>query len=70
MTNSTIDVVKINIKKYREQLKMTQEAVSELAGISVDYLSEIERGKKNPSLKRLFKIARALNIPAYKLLMP
>ena len=70
MTNSTIDIIRFNIKKYRENNKLTQEQLSEIAGISSDYLSEIERGKKTPSLKRLFKIADALNIPAYKLLKP
>ena len=42
----------------------------EVSGISKDYLSEIERGKKIPSLKRLIKIAEAFEIDTYKLLMP
>ncbi|MCM1003854.1 MAG: helix-turn-helix transcriptional regulator [Candidatus Gastranaerophilales bacterium] len=36
---------------------------------STDYLSEIERGKKTPSIKRLDKLADNLNIETYKLLM-
>ena len=39
-----------------------------MAGISCDYLSEIERGKKVPSIKRLCMIADALEIDAYLLL--
>ena len=69
MANSTIDLVKHNIKKYRLEKKLTQDKLSELTGISPDYLSEIERGKRVPSLKRLIMISEALNIPAYKLLM-
>lgn len=69
MTNSTIEKVSNNIKKYRNEKQLTQEALSELANISSDYLSEIERGKKAPSLKRLIKIAEALEIEAYLLLM-
>ena len=59
-----------NIKKYRNFRGFTQEKLSELAGISTDYISELERGKKVPSIKRLDKIAIALDIPTYKFLMP
>ena len=69
MANSTIELVKYNIKKYRVMNNLTQDKLSELTGISSDYLSEIERGKRVPSLKRLIMIADAMNIPAYKLLM-
>ena len=70
MANSTTDNIKNNIKKYRNDRGFTQEKLSELAGVSTDYISEIERGKKVPSIKRLDKIAIALGIPAYKILMP
>ena len=35
--------------------------LSELSGVSLPYLSEIESGKKTPSNKALTKIAKALN---------
>lgn len=66
MTNSTIRLVQANIKKYRQERGYSQEELSEIAGISRDYLSEIERTKKIPSLKRLLQIAEALEIPAFK----
>ena len=69
MANSTIELVKYNIKKYSVMNHVTQDTLSDLTGISSDYLSEIERGKRVPSLKRLIMIADAMNIPAYKLLM-
>lgn len=62
--------MRANIKKYREKAGLTQEQLSEIAGISPDYLSEIERGKKIPSMKRFFKIAKALSIMPYQLLKP
>lgn len=68
MANSTIEKIRNNIKQYRQKAGFTQEKLSEKAGISCDYLSEIERGKRLPSLKRLVMIAEALNIEAYKLL--
>lgn len=68
MTNSTINIGK-NIAFYRIQNGLTQDMLSEMSKISSDYLSEIERGKKVPSIKCLIMIANALNIDAYKLLM-
>lgn len=62
MANSTILNLQKNIKKYREKRKLTQEQLADLAKISADYISEIERGKKTPSLKRLILIAEALEI--------
>ncbi len=66
MTNSTTKIIQENIRKFRKQQNLTQEKLSELCGISTDYLSEIERGKKIPSLKRLIKIAETLNVPMGK----
>lgn len=66
MTNSTVKIVQENIKKYRIMKNLTQENLSELCGISCDYLSEIERGKKTPSLKRFLIIAEQLDVPPEK----
>lgn len=70
MANSTKDIFRYNLKFYRNKLNLTQEKLSELSGISSDYLSEIERGKRTPSFKRLDLIASALNIEVYKLFIP
>ena len=70
MTNSTIELICKNIKKFRLEKGLTQEKLSELIGISTDYLSEIERGKKTPSFKRMELLAKALGIEVYKLFMP
>lgn len=66
MANSTIEQLRKNIKKYRLEKGLTQEKLSELTGISTDYLSEIERGKRTPSIKRFVLIAEALDIEPYK----
>lgn len=69
MTNSTVLNLKENIRKYRNGLGLSQEKLSEMADISTDYISAIERGKRTPSIKRLCKIAKALGVEPYKLLM-
>ncbi|MBR1907821.1 helix-turn-helix transcriptional regulator [bacterium] len=66
MANSTTLILKNNIKYYRNLRNLTQEQLAELSGVSTDYISELERGKKVPSIKRLDYIAHALNIEIYK----
>ena len=66
MTNSTTELLRNNIKHYRNMRNLTQEKLGELSGVSTDYISELERGKKVPSIKRLIYIANALDIEVYK----
>ncbi len=71
MTNNTEKlnvIVGKNIKFYRKKVNFTQLKLSIVTEISKDYISEIERGKTLPSLKRLEIIANALKIEPYKLL--
>ncbi len=70
MANSTIEIFRQNLKYYRTEQGLTQEELSEISEISSDYLSEIERGKRTPSFKRLELIAQALKIEVYQLFMP
>ena len=70
MANSTKEIFRQNLKYYRNKLNLTQEQLSERSDISSDYLSEIERGKRTPSFKRIDMIADSLGIEAYKLFLP
>lgn len=47
-------------KFLRKRRKLTQTQLSELCGISISYLSDIERGRANPTIATLIKIAGAL----------
>lgn len=51
-----------NIRKIRVQKGLTQEKLAETAGISVDFLSLIERGRSAPSLHSLERLANALDV--------
>ena len=51
-----------HVRALRLAREMCQEDVAHLAGIHVTYLSGIERGKRNPSLKNLQSIAGALGV--------
>lgn len=52
----------LKIKFFRQQQHMTQSEFAEKLEMDVRYLSDIERGKKNFTLKTLHKISTALNI--------
>lgn len=60
----------LNIAYYRKREGMTQDQLSEKAGISRSYLGEIEAPNMitTMSLEVLFNLANALNMPASRLL--
>lgn len=57
-----------NIYKLRKERKMTQEALADAAGIERSYMGTIERGERNPTLIKVFKIAKTLKVSASQLL--
>lgn len=57
-----------NVRRLRQQRKMTQEQLAFEAEIDLTYLGGIERGKRNPSLLVMARIAEALSAPLPKLL--
>jgi transcriptional regulator with XRE-family HTH domain len=56
------------VRFYREAQHKKQTVVAGLAGITVDYLSQIERGLKTPTIPVLHGIARILGVPTSALL--
>ena len=52
----------LRIRELRKKQNLTQEKLAELSGIDYSYLNMIEAGKKNPSLKRIAKLARVLKV--------
>jgi transcriptional regulator with XRE-family HTH domain len=68
--NEVRDILAKNIKRLRNRLSLTQEDLAEKAGISVVFLSDIERAKKWPYLNTLVSLSHALNAEVYELLKP
>lgn len=56
------------IKNLRQTKGLTQEKLSEKAGISISFLGGIERGTQSPTIETLDKIAQALDVPLKVLL--
>lgn len=50
------------LRDLRKVKQMTQEELAFRAGMNVTYLSDLERGKNNPSLAVLVDLARALGV--------
>jgi transcriptional regulator with XRE-family HTH domain len=57
-----------NIRRLRQQKSMTQEELAFEAEIDLTYMGGIERGRRNPSLLVMARIAEALSVPLGKLL--
>lgn len=51
-----------NIRQLRKGRNLTQEEVAFRAKIDLTYMSGIERGKRNPSLLVIVRIAKALSV--------
>ncbi len=49
------------VKVWRKHRRLTQQALADATGTSKSYISEIEAGKKDPSVKKLKAIAQALD---------
>jgi len=57
-----------NLRKLRLAKGVSQEAFAEEAGLHRTYISDLERGERNPTITVVAKIARALDVPIGELL--
>ena len=56
------------VREVRKSQKLTQEELADKAGMHFTYIGQIERGKRNPSIKNVYRIAKALKVHSSKLL--
>ncbi|WP_016832103.1 helix-turn-helix domain-containing protein [Herbaspirillum lusitanum] len=57
-----------NVRRIRKAKELTQERVAELADLHPNYISSVERGERNISLRNIEKIALALGVEMADLL--
>lgn len=50
------------IRNFRQKKKFTLRELSQATGLSISFLSDIENGRRLPSLENLSKIAKALDV--------
>ena len=60
--------VGLNLKRLRQERGLSQEAFAFQAGLHRTYVSGVERGVRNPTVLVLEALARALDVPAWRLL--
>ena len=56
-----------NLRALRKQRGFSQEELAHRAGLDRTYISDIERGNRNPGIKNVARIAKALGITTAEL---
>ncbi len=64
---SILNIFGKNVRKYRNQLNISQEELAYRAGLHRTYIGMIERAEKNITLINIEKIAKALTVKIEKL---
>ena len=59
-----------NVKRLRLAASLTQEQFAERSGFSQQYLSDLERGRRNPTVVTLFELSQALGSTPVDLITP
>jgi XRE family transcriptional regulator, fatty acid utilization regulator len=63
-------ILGLKMKSLRQERALTLQELAARCGLSVSYLSEIEKGKKYPKADKLIAIAQALGAPFEELVSP
>jgi len=59
-----------NVRRLRMERQMTQEQFAERSGFSQQYISDLERGRRNPTIVSLYELAQALGATPIDLILP
>ncbi|WP_106640871.1 helix-turn-helix domain-containing protein [Allosphingosinicella vermicomposti] len=62
------EIVGTNVRRFRQAAGITQEQLAFAAEIDLTYVGGIERGRRNPSVIVLARIANALSVEPATLL--
>ncbi|WP_202360803.1 MULTISPECIES: helix-turn-helix domain-containing protein [unclassified Mesorhizobium] len=63
-------LVGTNFARLRREKGLTQEQVEARSGYSQQYLSSLERGRRNPTVITLFELSQALGVSHVELVKP
>lgn len=56
-------IVAKNIRRLREEKKLSMDELSKLSGVSRSMLAQIERGEGNPTISTLWKLSNGMKVP-------
>ena len=63
-----VEQLAANVKRVRAYRGLTQQDVADRGGLALSDVSRIERGKRDPGIRVLFRVARGLSIQPAALL--
>lgn len=61
----TMEDYRAILKRSRERQGLSQNKLAKRLGVTQTFISEIERGRKNPSLEQFFRICEELQIKVF-----
>ena len=61
-SNGILAALGRNVRRQRNAKQFTQEKLAEKSGLDPTYISDIERGLRNPGIKNVARLAKALGI--------
>jgi XRE family transcriptional regulator, regulator of sulfur utilization len=56
------------LRTARVQRGLSQEALGERAGLSANYVGDVERGERNVSVRAIWQLAEGLGLAAWELM--
>jgi len=59
-----------NVRKIRLRVGLTQEQFAERSGFSQQYISGLEKGRRNPTIVTIYELAKALGVTHMDLVKP
>jgi len=59
-----------NVRRVRLRKELTQERLAEISGFNQQYISSLERGRRNPTVVTVYELATALGVTHLDLLRP
>ncbi|WP_072383758.1 helix-turn-helix domain-containing protein [Novosphingobium sp. NDB2Meth1] len=65
-----VAILGLNVRKFRKLRGMTQEQLALDTEMERSYVSDLERGTRNPSVRAVERLAKSLAVQPYQLLMP
>lgn len=64
------EIFRHNLRRLREERGLSQSALARHAEVAQGWISDLEAGKRRPTLTSLQHLAEALGVPAVQLLTP
>lgn len=65
-----METLRKKLKEARLDKKLTRAKVAEMVGVHKQYVADMETGRRTPSVKMLFKLSEAYEVPAYWFFLP